>query len=251
MATDYYGVLGVALGSILLPSLSKCHADNNFAEYSRLLDWGLRLTIMLTLPAALALGMIAVPLLSTFFQRGAFDAHDVLMTSYALIGYSVGLIGLILVKILAPGFYAKQGQSGMLYPADEQRVHGLDTACRIGPVDRARRLPEFHYPVLLPAQARYLPARAGLGEVLLEGGHRSGGTGDHAVVRYGQPAKLADRFGLVAYPALVRVGGGRCGGLFCRAARFGFPARGFFQAGGELMIARFETFASSPWFAMG
>jgi putative peptidoglycan lipid II flippase len=63
---------------------------------------------MLTLPAALALGMIAVPLLSTLFQRGAFDAHDVLMTSYALIGYSVGLIGLILVKILAPGFYAKQ-----------------------------------------------------------------------------------------------------------------------------------------------
>lgn len=102
------GILGVALGSILLPSLSKCHASNNMAEYSRLLDWGLRLTIMLTLPAALALGMIAVPLLSTFFQRGAFDAHDVLMTSYALIGYSVGLIGLILVKILAPGFYAKQ-----------------------------------------------------------------------------------------------------------------------------------------------
>jgi len=102
------GILGVALGAILLPSLSKCHADNNTAEYSRLLDWGLRLTIMLTLPAALALGMIAVPLLSTFFQRGAFDAHDVLMTSYALIGYSAGLIGLILVKILAPGFYAKQ-----------------------------------------------------------------------------------------------------------------------------------------------
>jgi putative peptidoglycan lipid II flippase len=102
------GVLGVALGVILLPSLSKCHADNNLAEYSRLLDWGLRLTIMLALPAALALGMISVPLLSTFFQRGAFDAHDVLMTSYALIGYSVGLIGIILVKILAPGFYARQ-----------------------------------------------------------------------------------------------------------------------------------------------
>ena len=102
------GVLGVALGSILLPSLSKCHADNNTAEYSRLLDWGLRLTIMLTLPAALALGMISVPLLSTFFQRGAFLAHDVQMTSYALIGYSIGLIGIILVKILAPGFYAKQ-----------------------------------------------------------------------------------------------------------------------------------------------
>ena len=61
------GILGVAIGTILLPSLSKCHADNNTAEYSRLLDWGLRLTIMLTLPAALALGVMAVPLLATFF----------------------------------------------------------------------------------------------------------------------------------------------------------------------------------------
>ncbi len=102
------GILGVAIGTILLPSLSKCHANNNTAEYSKLLDWGLRLTIMLTLPAALALGMIAVPLLATFFQHGAFVAHDVLMTSHALIGYSIGLIGMILVKILAPGFYARQ-----------------------------------------------------------------------------------------------------------------------------------------------
>ncbi len=102
------GILGVAIGTILLPSLSKCHANNDTAEYSRLLDWGLRLTIMLTLPAALALGMIAVPLLATFFQHGAFTAHDVLMSRSALVGYSVGLIGLILVKILAPGFYARQ-----------------------------------------------------------------------------------------------------------------------------------------------
>ncbi len=102
------GLLGVALGTILLPSLSKCHASNDTAEYSKLLDWGLRLTIMLTLPAALALGMIAVPLLATFFQHGAFSAHDVLMTRQALVGYSVGLVGMILVKILAPGFYARQ-----------------------------------------------------------------------------------------------------------------------------------------------
>ncbi len=102
------GLLGAALGTILLPSLSKCHASKNTVEYSKLLDWGLRLTFMLALPSALALGMIAVPLLSTFFQRGAFAASDVLMTSHALIGYSIGLIGLILVKILAPGFYARQ-----------------------------------------------------------------------------------------------------------------------------------------------
>jgi putative peptidoglycan lipid II flippase len=102
------GLLGVALGTILLPSLSKLHANNDMAEYSRLLDWGLRLTFMLALPAALALGMIATPLLATFFQHGAFSAHDVLMSRNALVGYSVGLIGLILVKILAPGFYARQ-----------------------------------------------------------------------------------------------------------------------------------------------
>jgi putative peptidoglycan lipid II flippase len=63
---------------------------------------------MLALPAALALGMIAVPLLSTMFQHGAFMAEDVLKTSHALAGYSLGLIGIILVKILAPGFYARQ-----------------------------------------------------------------------------------------------------------------------------------------------
>jgi len=102
------GLLGVALGTILLPSLSRLHASGDLAEYSRLLDWGLRLTVLLALPAALALGMIAVPLLATFFQHGAFTAHDALMSRNALVGYSVGLIGLILVKILAPGFYAKQ-----------------------------------------------------------------------------------------------------------------------------------------------
>ncbi len=102
------GLLGAALGTILLPSLSKHYADNSTQEYSRLLDWGLRLVIMLTLPAALALGMIAVPLLATFFQHGEFVANDVLMTRSALLGYSVGLIGLIAVKVLAPGFYARQ-----------------------------------------------------------------------------------------------------------------------------------------------
>lgn len=102
------GLLGVAIGTILLPSLSKCHANDDTHEYSKLLDWGLRMTIMLTLPAALALGLVAVPLLATFFQHGEFSAHDVLMSRSALVGYSVGLIGMILVKILAPGFYARQ-----------------------------------------------------------------------------------------------------------------------------------------------
>ena len=102
------GLLGVAISTILLTSLSKYHVDRNTEEYSKILDWGLRLTILQTLPAALSLGMIAVPLLSTFFQGGAFAAHDVLMTRNALVGYSIGLSGMLLVKVLAPAFYARQ-----------------------------------------------------------------------------------------------------------------------------------------------
>jgi putative peptidoglycan lipid II flippase len=102
------GLLGVALGTILLPSLSRHHADKSAEEYSRLLDWGLRLTMLLTLPAALALAILATPLVATLFYHGAFSVNDVLMTRNALVAYSVGLLGLILVKVLAPGFYARQ-----------------------------------------------------------------------------------------------------------------------------------------------
>ena len=102
------GMLGAALGAILLPSLAKYHASENFDEYSRLLDWGLRLTLLLAAPAALALALIAVPLITTLFHHGAFSANDVFMTRNALVAYSVGLLGLILVKVLAPGFYARQ-----------------------------------------------------------------------------------------------------------------------------------------------
>ncbi|PPC81175.1 MAG: murein biosynthesis integral membrane protein MurJ [Methylotenera sp.] len=102
------GVLGVALGTILLPSLSKAYAGKDDREYSQLLDWGLRLTFILAAPAAVALAVLATPLVATLFNYGKFTAVDVLMTQQALIAYSVGLLGLILVKILAPGFYARQ-----------------------------------------------------------------------------------------------------------------------------------------------
>lgn len=102
------GLLGAALGTILLPSLSKHHADRAGGEYSRLLDWGLRLAFLLAAPAALALALLAVPLVTTLFQYGAFSAADVYATRNAVVAYSVGLVGLILVKVLAPGFYATQ-----------------------------------------------------------------------------------------------------------------------------------------------
>ncbi len=102
------GMLGVALGTILLPSLSKYHADANTAEYSKLLDWGLRLTLMLALPAAAALAVLAIPLIASLFHYGRFSAGDAWQTRDALVAYSIGLVGMILVKILAPGFYARQ-----------------------------------------------------------------------------------------------------------------------------------------------
>jgi putative peptidoglycan lipid II flippase len=102
------GVLGVALGTILLPSLSKHHANADPVEYARLLDWGLRLTFLLALPSAAALAVIALPLIASLFQYGHFEPSDAWRVREALVAYSVGLGGMILVKILAPGFYARQ-----------------------------------------------------------------------------------------------------------------------------------------------
>ena len=101
-------LLGVALGTVLLPGLSKANYDADTTEYSSLLDWGLRLTCLLAFPAAVALATLPEALTATLFHRGKFDAHAVLMTAQAVTAYGVGLAGLIFVKILAPGFYAKQ-----------------------------------------------------------------------------------------------------------------------------------------------
>lgn len=102
------GVLGVALGTILLPSLSRSFAEKADGEYSQLLDWGLRLTFLLAAPAAVALAVLAQPLVAGLFHYGKFSTQDVIMTQHAVVAYSVGLLGLILVKVLAPGFYARQ-----------------------------------------------------------------------------------------------------------------------------------------------
>ncbi|HEY8609214.1 MAG TPA: murein biosynthesis integral membrane protein MurJ [Noviherbaspirillum sp.] len=102
-------LLGVALGTILLPSLSKAHSAGDADEYSALLDWGLRLTFLLALPSAVGLAVLSEPLTAVLFHYGdKFAAYDVAMTARALVAYGVGLIGFILVKILAPAFYAKQ-----------------------------------------------------------------------------------------------------------------------------------------------
>lgn len=102
------GVLGVALGTILLPTLAKTYANKDRQQYSQILDWGLRLCFLLVLPCSLALAILAEPLTVALFQYGKFSAFDALMTQRALIAYSVGLLGIIMIKVLAPGFYAQQ-----------------------------------------------------------------------------------------------------------------------------------------------
>jgi putative peptidoglycan lipid II flippase len=102
------GLLGVALGTILLPSLSKASAEGDTVEYSALLDWGLRLTFLLALPSAVGLAALAEPLIAALFNYGAFTAAAVSAATAPLMAYAAGLLGIILVKILAPAFYARQ-----------------------------------------------------------------------------------------------------------------------------------------------
>ncbi|WP_295993279.1 murein biosynthesis integral membrane protein MurJ [Rugamonas sp.] len=101
-------LLGVALGTILLPGLSKAQADGDPREYSALLDWGLRLTFLLAMPAAVGMATLAEPLIATLFHYGKFSDEAARMSARPLIAYSVGLLGIILVKTLAPAFYARQ-----------------------------------------------------------------------------------------------------------------------------------------------
>ena len=101
-------LLGVALGTVLLPSLTRAHSAGSPQEVSALIDWGLRLVVILAIPAAVGLAILATPLAASLFHYGAFTAKDMEMTGMAMQAYSVGLLGLIAVKVLAPGFYAQQ-----------------------------------------------------------------------------------------------------------------------------------------------
>jgi putative peptidoglycan lipid II flippase len=102
------GLLGVALGVVLLPQLSAAQARQDSAEFSGMVDWGLRLVVLLSLPCALALLLFPRGLVSVLYHYGAFGAEDVAMTVLALRGYGVGLLGIIAIKVLAPAFYARQ-----------------------------------------------------------------------------------------------------------------------------------------------
>jgi putative peptidoglycan lipid II flippase len=102
------GVLGIALATVILPSLSRKHAKASKAEFSATLDWALRLAVIITVPAAVGLAILAKPILITLFQYDAFQPDDVRLSAYSLVAYSAGLPAFIAVKVLAPGYYARQ-----------------------------------------------------------------------------------------------------------------------------------------------
>jgi len=102
------GVFGVALGTVILPSLSRHHVGTDRAGFSRALDWGVRITLLISVPATCALLLLAEPLVSTFFQNGQYTAFDTRMTTMSTLALSCGVPAYALVKVLLPGFYSRQ-----------------------------------------------------------------------------------------------------------------------------------------------
>lgn len=102
------GILGVALATVILPKLSRRQAEAAPRAFSETLDWGLRMTLVFGVPSAVGLVLLAGPMIATLFQSEVFDAHDVLMAQRSLMAYALGLQAFILIKVLAPGFYARQ-----------------------------------------------------------------------------------------------------------------------------------------------
>jgi putative peptidoglycan lipid II flippase len=100
-------MIGVALGTVILPSLSRSAAAHSPEEFSRTLDWGLRWVMLIGMPATIGLMLLSGPLLATLFYYGEFTRHDLQMSTYSLITYSFGLLSYMQVRVLAPGFYAR------------------------------------------------------------------------------------------------------------------------------------------------
>ena len=101
-------IVGVALATVVLPGLSKERQSGSVDSFSGMIDWAMRWVVMIALPAAVALAMLAVPLLATMFQYNAFKESDVMQASISLVAYSVGVLAFVMIKVLAPGFYAQQ-----------------------------------------------------------------------------------------------------------------------------------------------
>ena len=102
------GLIGVAIGTVILPSLSMSKAEQDQAKFRKMLDWAARVIVLVGVPASIALFMLSTPIIQALFQRGAFDVRDTQMTAMALQCMSGGVLAFMLIKVFAPGFYAMQ-----------------------------------------------------------------------------------------------------------------------------------------------
>jgi putative peptidoglycan lipid II flippase len=102
------GVFGIAIATVILPALSRRHAEQSREHFAAMLDWAIRTVLLLGLPAALALVVLAEPLLISLFHYGAMTDNDIAMSAMSLRAYALGLIAFMLIKVLAPGFFARQ-----------------------------------------------------------------------------------------------------------------------------------------------
>lgn len=102
------GVFGIAIATVILPSLSRKHAAKSADQFAHTLDWAVRMVLLIGLPAALALVLLAEPLLITLFHYGALTERDVEMAAGSLRAYGCGLLAFMLIKVLAPGFFSRQ-----------------------------------------------------------------------------------------------------------------------------------------------
>lgn len=102
------GILGITFSTVILPRLAKSYVSGDHVDFSSALDWGLRCVLLVGMPATLGILILAEPMLSTLFQYDEFSARDVEMAGQSLRGYAVGLLGYLLVKVLIPGFTARE-----------------------------------------------------------------------------------------------------------------------------------------------
>ena len=102
------GLIGVAIGTVILPSLSARHAEQDQAKFKSMIDWAAKIIMLVGIPASIALFMLSTPIIQALFQRGEFTLEDTQMTALALQCMSAGVISFMLIKVFAPGFYAQQ-----------------------------------------------------------------------------------------------------------------------------------------------
>ncbi|MEK9714925.1 MAG: murein biosynthesis integral membrane protein MurJ, partial [Methylophilaceae bacterium] len=102
------GVLGVALSTVFLPALSSSFSNKKYEEFNKLMNWSIRIGLLVSIPAAIGIAVLSIPLITTLFYYGKFSELDLVMTHKALFAYSFGLIGLIMIKVFAPVFYSQK-----------------------------------------------------------------------------------------------------------------------------------------------